>query len=101
MTAAFRYPEIERHGPGGQQSERRLGASRESDILHSFKGDAYWVSYFENRVPQRKMLLYSPVLRRGIKAGAEIYTITTGGLLTLRAPLPRIESDSPSPTATW
>ena len=56
---------------------------RESDILHSFKGEAYWVSYYENRMPQRRMLLYTPVIRRGIKAGAEIYTITTGGLLTV------------------
>jgi hypothetical protein len=56
---------------------------REGDILHSFKGDAYWVSYYENRMLQRRMLLYTPVIRRGIKAGPEIYTITTGGLLTV------------------
>jgi hypothetical protein len=43
--------------------------------------DAYGVSYYKNRMPHRRMLLYTPVIRRGIKAGAEIYTITTGGLL--------------------
>jgi hypothetical protein len=34
-------------------------------------------------MPQRRMLLYTPVIQRGIKAGAEIYTITTGGLVTV------------------
>ena len=56
---------------------------RNGDILHSFKGDAYWVSYYENRMPQKRMLLYTPVIRRGIKPGGEIYTITAGGLLTV------------------
>jgi hypothetical protein len=40
-------------------------------------------------MPQRRMLLYTPVIRRGIKAGAEIYTITTGGCSLSRARPPR------------
>jgi hypothetical protein len=54
---------------------------RNGDILHSFKGEAYWVSYYENRMAQKRLLMYTPVIRRGAKVTPETYTVMAGGVI--------------------
>jgi hypothetical protein len=74
---------------------------REGDILHSFKGDAYWVSYYENRMPQRRMIMYTPTFVEGSRPELRFTRSRPAACLRSRARVQPTGSGSRSPTNIW
>jgi hypothetical protein len=59
----------------------RCWVFRNGGILQSFEGDHYWVSYYENRMAQKRLLMYTPVICRSAKFSAETYRVMAGGVI--------------------